>query len=910
MNKDEILSRIDPEAFYRAHLGGPLLGTGRQRKARCPFHPDADPSFAIDTTTGLFFCHGCGEKGGLVDYAMKTKGVDFPAALEYLNEWAGGPSSSTTGRRSAGEKAAQGKRTPGASSSKATTAHTIEDIKGRILRGGYRYQRQHVYSAGHPVYIKAVFRDKRGDKQARFFTLIDAAKGLYCDGRKASPVLYNATALDTAGGTDPVLYVEGERDVDELTALGLIAVTAGGVNEWKADFAEKFRGRHVVILSDNDEPGRTLARKVAASLRAVASSVKIIELPGLSVKGDVSDFIETRRRAGKTDTEIKEELQEIIDATAEIPDDGQDKADREWLTVPEAWPYFIDDQGNVCKMWTRGETSTVIRLANFDAGITQEIIEDDGTPEPKRYYLIEGRRGAVELSPLEVSHGKFDGLQWHRAWGSQTVIEPGTRCKDLVRHSIETRSGNRTTRRVFSHTGWAKIGDKWGYLTSAGAIGVGGVEVRLRDELQRYCVPLQPEAEAEAINASLSFLDVTRREISIPLWLIAYLSPLTSILMPQFTGFVYGECDTTKTTLTCLALCHFGDFSQKIGLPNFSDTSGSLQLRSFVLKDILMVIDDFHPSVNRYDSDKMQALSQSIIRGVGNRTGRGRLTSDVTPQARYYPRGMIAVTAEKLPAIQSTRARTLTIEMKRGDVNLDRLTDLQAKAAYLPDSMSSYVNWLLSNRDEIESTHKGHLQELRAKSYKEDRPKLAEHVAQLQFTAGLVCEWLCDRGAISQGRASELSGMSWDVLMSLSREHGRLLSEEDPVTRFSEILAALIYQGAVRITDRRDEELCIGSVNGRPIGYHDDTWLYLIPEALWREIEVRCRETGSNFPVDRTTLFKSLRNRDLTKHDPERLTSKFRPPRSERTINVLQLKRGCIYAENREHREQEEDNGE
>jgi DNA primase len=46
----------------------------------------------------------------------------------------------------------------------------------------------------------------------------------------------------------------------------------------------------VVILPDNDEPGRLHAQQVATSVYNVAASVKVLHLPDLPEKGDVSDW--------------------------------------------------------------------------------------------------------------------------------------------------------------------------------------------------------------------------------------------------------------------------------------------------------------------------------------------------------------------------------------------------------------------------------------------------------------------------------------------------------------------------------------------------------------------------------------------------------------------------------------------
>lgn len=90
-----------------------------------------------------------------------------------------------------------------------------------------------------------------------------------------------------------VFVVEGEKDVDNLIAAGFVATTnAGGACNWTADLNSYLKGKSVYILPDNDEKGRKHARQVFDNLKSVAASVKIVELPGLPPKGDVSDWIE------------------------------------------------------------------------------------------------------------------------------------------------------------------------------------------------------------------------------------------------------------------------------------------------------------------------------------------------------------------------------------------------------------------------------------------------------------------------------------------------------------------------------------------------------------------------------------------------------------------------------------------
>jgi hypothetical protein len=99
-----------------------------------------------------------------------------------------------------------------------------------------------------------------------------------------------------------VWVVEGEKDADALVDLGLVATTnAGGAGKWRPEYTAALKGRRVFVLPDNDDPGRKHAQLVVESLAQVAASVRVIELPGLPIKGDVSDWL----AAGGTRAELE-----------------------------------------------------------------------------------------------------------------------------------------------------------------------------------------------------------------------------------------------------------------------------------------------------------------------------------------------------------------------------------------------------------------------------------------------------------------------------------------------------------------------------------------------------------------------------------------------------------------------------
>jgi hypothetical protein len=96
-----------------------------------------------------------------------------------------------------------------------------------------------------------------------------------------------------------VFIVEGEKDVERLFALGLIATTnTGGAGKWRDEYAEYLEGADVVIIGDVDEAGQAHVRKTVDSLRTNGrlQTLKVVDLTSLGVplpdNGDVSDYFD------------------------------------------------------------------------------------------------------------------------------------------------------------------------------------------------------------------------------------------------------------------------------------------------------------------------------------------------------------------------------------------------------------------------------------------------------------------------------------------------------------------------------------------------------------------------------------------------------------------------------------------
>ena len=154
-------------------------------------------------------------------------------------------------------------------------------------------------------------------------------------------VLYN---LERVLESDTVWFCEGEKCADDISGLDLCGTTAPlGAGKCpglvkKHSIHDPLRGKKVYILPDNDVPGRNHALEIGQALVGFAASVKIVELPGLKAKGDVSDFIEKRGP--------EEAKRLLLELTAKTPDYHIDREPALIPSTPCEIPVHMTDLGN------------------------------------------------------------------------------------------------------------------------------------------------------------------------------------------------------------------------------------------------------------------------------------------------------------------------------------------------------------------------------------------------------------------------------------------------------------------------------------------------------------------------------------------------------------------------------------
>jgi hypothetical protein len=269
--KGSILAGIDVAAEY-TRLGveftRPAANAKGIRECHAVGRKDEVPSAFVNVRTGIYHDSGGeGETFSLWDFALRFG--QYGRWIDVMKDFA-----AKAGVEIGNVKAGKG---------------------GKIKEAEYHYRDE----AGTVRY--AVFRSRLPTGKKSFTQHPPDGRGGWkfgvgcMDGIEPLPYrLPELLASDPAN--DPVWIVEGEKDADRLASFGLVSTTnhqgCNSTDTTWPKFLERFRGRECYIIPDNDPGGRTHAGKVAAYLLPLARSVKVVALPGLPPKGDVSDWLD------------------------------------------------------------------------------------------------------------------------------------------------------------------------------------------------------------------------------------------------------------------------------------------------------------------------------------------------------------------------------------------------------------------------------------------------------------------------------------------------------------------------------------------------------------------------------------------------------------------------------------------
>jgi hypothetical protein len=434
-------------------------------------HKDEDPSAAIvPGSKGRYWtCFGCRARGDIFKAAEYKEGIrEFNNQISFLSKKYNIKIEKETYETNERNKNSQGKHNSSSINSKDNNDYTGV-CKGEDF-GFNNKAKSNILNYHKEVVANYYYEDEEGNtlykicrrqwmeegKRKKDFMAYSKDNSSWSFGIKSTRhVIYKLPKILRAIEADEIIFfVEGEKCVEKILQLGLVGTTtafgARGFLAYSKDYASSFKGANIVILPDNDESGQAYAKDVLYALRDEARAIKIVELPGLELKGDIVDWVEN----GGT----KEELIILVNAAEESVIDECAPEDK---TIGNIF------EGESC--YYKYHKEKRINISNFiispkyyiesegDAQIIGSIVTEEGVIEDKIFKtsdfddVISFRKALNSFKTFYI--GRVEDLQYIRFLVSGKVCD---------------------IKKGVTFSGFHKFNNQWCFVSEHGALDLKG----------------------------------------------------------------------------------------------------------------------------------------------------------------------------------------------------------------------------------------------------------------------------------------------------------------------------------------------------------------------------------------------------------------------------------------------------
>lgn len=517
-----------------------------------------------------------------------------------------------------------------------------------------------------------------------------------------------------------------------------------------------------------------------------------------------------------------------------------------------------------------------IELCNFVPYISSQVSSFDGYERTTKVKISGFNANGNPLPEVTVSNDEFDKMIWIRQnWSFDCNIVPGNGIKDKIRYCIQSTSNNATKSEDYSTTGWYKQNGKYVFLMP----GDDENDVHLEGKLSSYQFTRRELTEKEYADIFMLISNVAPNEIMQTLMSFAFLSPLNSFLReaqcePKTVLMLHGKTGSKKSTLAALICSFFGRFSNTDLPLSFRDTANSIIYNTGSLKDVLTVVDDFHPS-QKGDEYTMTGIIQILLRAFGNRCGRQRLNSKSQPMKTRYPKGNAIFTAEFLPDVgESGTARYIPLEINPSSINNEMLTYYQRYASdgTLSACMFNYVEWIKEKYlydeqkfirylgDKFNKT-RTLLNKILSQKGLIIRDRLIDDLVHLYMGYEFMLDFFIEKKVCNNEGKNDFLNYYTDILINIAATREVQTIVDQPSHKFICKLISMLE--SERITLKKTVMISDDYTPPNNIGYEDDEYFYLHSALAQKEVRRFCSEQGESFTIGEKALLKALDSENL-----------------------------------------------
>ena len=743
-------------------------------------------------------------------------------------------------------------------------------------------------------------------------------------------LLYHLPLLEEAKTAGKTVYiVEGEKDADNLSALGYYAVSSaygGGrgklAGKWLPDYTDRLRGaERVIVLPDNDGAGEELAQWICRHIRDAVGEVRILRLAdSLSEaeragfeKGDFTDWAAIRRQAGRGRREICAEFDALCaEAPLWSPENvlrfpsGEKQSAAAYLRETgqgsdggggddgdggdNGEPYYgmtgySVKYGRLCRVDPKYGAQV---LCDFVPVPKKTVTRDDGA-ELRTEYVIGGTYAGEELPDAVIASEELEAMRWpSNVWQFRGNIRPKKNAREFVRDAI-MRAGQKTATRetIYEHTGMRMVDGVPCYLYNGGAVGAQGVSVELQNSLRYYTLDLPDGVtEQSGVQALSMLMNGVPGRIVLPLLAQAFLAPLYSVMEemedpPSYVVYLVGRTGSYKSTLVGYIESMLGKFYLRRHTASFQETANQVRDKTYYAKDGLLVVDDYNPETDARRRSQMDAIAQAVITAIADRAERGGLTADRKMRRERPARCTCIMTGEQLPNLNNGRMlRLYVIDVARGEIAAD--TELlntfkrDAAGCQYRAAMRGYIERLLARwdgvRDELEArTEEAHGIVYGDESVPREHARMLGAGVHLMTGCGLLIDYMIDAGGIEADMRGAWMRACWEAVRANILAQGAAIEESNPANVYMEELRSLVRMRSVRILELIEPAAGSGYVGPGMVGYRDANYYYFNPGAIDGAIRDSLKKRGVDLGPNASTIRKMLLEQGLCygyKNDP------------------------------------------
>lgn len=307
--------------------GKPCGGDDVMVKCPYPDHDDKNGSFSINSVTGVFHCFGCNKSGNIITLVQDLEGLKGYGNIDkfikdFYNMPTGGPLPVAKPKKEILKEAVV--EEPDRIIPKEMILDYIDNLNGPFAALKERMKSE------WGVTDEAIAKLEIGADKGRVCFPVKNASGEYVNVRKYAfdadknglvKIMSYAEGYgkgriwpieNATGPENEVLIVEGEKDCLNVISRGFNAVTGTvGAGTFKDEWGQLFSGKAVVIVYDNDGPGRSGAIRVEEVVKPYAESIQVVDISPVA-KEDKEDITDYFVKYGQK----SENLRRLIDSVA------------------------------------------------------------------------------------------------------------------------------------------------------------------------------------------------------------------------------------------------------------------------------------------------------------------------------------------------------------------------------------------------------------------------------------------------------------------------------------------------------------------------------------------------------------------------------------------------------------------